>query len=197
MRSKDLIRESLQQNLSGLHVSRQRQTDMIDKIVGGKRMKRKMPFSIVLAAILALMSITALAAGTNLFSYFSNRDIRYGEVAEQAAHIAASPAQMESEALGKVSARIDSAYYDGQSLSVGCIIDNAVRIEAYTPSESELANAQIFDLHYVDLPGWSSSPAIQRSSKSWTRFARPLKRASLTGMRSIRYIPAVKPWPTI
>ena len=36
MRSKDLIRESLQQNLSGLHVSRQRQTDMIDKIVGGK-----------------------------------------------------------------------------------------------------------------------------------------------------------------
>lgn len=49
---------------------------------------------------------------------------------------------MESEALGKVSARIDSVYYDGQSLSVGCIIDNAVRIEAYTPSESELANAQ-------------------------------------------------------
>ena len=142
MRPKDLIRESIQQNLSGLHVSPQRQTDMIDKIVGGKRMKRKMPFSIVLAAILALMSITALAAGTNLFSYFSNRDIRYGEVAEQAAHIAASPAQMESEALGKVSARIDSVYYDGQSLSVGCIIDNAVRIEAYTPSESELANAQ-------------------------------------------------------
>ena len=36
MRSKDLIRESLQQNLSGLHVYRQHQTDMIDKIVGGK-----------------------------------------------------------------------------------------------------------------------------------------------------------------
>ena len=142
MKHDKFIRESLDQNLSGLHVSRQQQIDMIDEIVGGAKMKRKMPFSVALVAILILTSVTALAVGTNLFNYFANQDARYGKVAEQAANVTAAPVDVESDALGNVNARIDSAYYDGQNLSVAFIIENSTRIEVYTPSADELANVQ-------------------------------------------------------
>ena len=142
MKHEKFIRESLDQNLSGLHVSRQQQIDMIDEIVGGAKMKRKMPLSVALAAILILTSVTALAVGTNLFNYFANHDARYGKVAEQAANVTAEPVEIESTELGKVDARIDSAYYDGQTLSVALMIENATRIEAYTPSAEELTDAR-------------------------------------------------------
>lgn len=70
MKRDDLIRQSLEQNLSGLHVSRRQQMDMIDEITGGAKMKRKIPFSIVLAAILILTSITAFAVA----NYYSVRE---------------------------------------------------------------------------------------------------------------------------
>jgi len=142
MKHDKFIRESLEQNLSGLYLSRQQQMDMIDEIVGGAKMKRKMPFSVALAAILILTSVTALAVGTNLFNYFANHDARYGKVAEQAANVTAEPVEIESGELGKVDARIDSAYYDGQTLSVALLIENSTRIEAYTPSAEELTNAR-------------------------------------------------------
>ena len=44
MKHDKFIRESLDQNLSGLHVSRQQQMDMIDEITGGAKMKRKIPW---------------------------------------------------------------------------------------------------------------------------------------------------------
>ena len=143
MKNDAFIRESLQQNLSGLHVSRQQQINMIDEIVGGRKMKRKIPLSFALAAVLLLVSVTALAVGTNLFAYFAERDARYGKLAEQAANVTAAPIEMESQELGAVNARIDSAYYDGETLSVGFIIENASRIEAYTPTAEELASAQL------------------------------------------------------
>ena len=142
MKRDNFIRESLEQNLSGLHVSRRQQMDMIDEITGGAKMKRKMPISVALAAILILTSVTALAVGTNLFHYFANQDARYGKIAEQAANVTAAPVEVNSDELGKVDARIDSAYYDGQSLSVAFIIENSMRIEEYTPAEGELANVQ-------------------------------------------------------
>lgn len=141
-RDDNFIWESLEQNLSGLHVSRRQQMDMIDEITGGTRMKRKIPISIALAAILILTSVTALAVGTNLFRYFANRDARYGKIAELAANVTAAPVEVESDELDNVNARIDSAYYDGQSLSVAFIIENSMRIEEYTPAEGELANVQ-------------------------------------------------------
>jgi len=143
MKHDDFIRESLDQNLSGLHVSRQQQTAIFEEIVGGKKMKKKIPFSLALVAVLILTSVVALAVGTNAFNYFSNRDARYGKLADQAANVTAAPADIESDELGSVNARIDSAYYDGQSLSVGFIIENSTRIEPYTPSAEELANAEL------------------------------------------------------
>ena len=142
MKKDERIRASLEQNLSGLHVSRQQQLDMIDEITGGTKMQKKIPFSIALAAVLVLMSITALAVTTNLFDYFGNRDARFGKLAEQAANVTAEPVDIESDMLGDVSARIDSAYYDGRSLSVGFVIENSTRIEPYTPDEASLAEAQ-------------------------------------------------------
>ena len=143
MKNDRFIRESLHQNLSGLHVSRQQQINMVEEIVGGRKMKKKMPISFALAAVLLIVSVTALAVGTNLFSYFSERDARYGKLAEQAGNVTAAPVEVDSKELGTVNARIDSAYYDGESLSVGFIIENASRIEAYTPTAEELANAKL------------------------------------------------------
>ena len=109
MKHDDFIRESLDQNLSGLHVSRQQQTDILNEIVGGEKMEKKVPFSFALVAILALMSIAALAVSTNVFSYFSDSDERYGKVAEQAANVTAAPIEVETEELGAVNARIDGS----------------------------------------------------------------------------------------
>ncbi len=144
MKRDDRIRQCIDQNLSGLRVSRQWQSDMIDTITEGRKpMKKKIPFGIALAAILMLASMTALAAGINLFEYFSAQDARYGKLAEQASQVTAAPLAVESDTLGKVNARIDSAYYDGQSLAVGLMIENAHRIEAYTPDPLELTNDRI------------------------------------------------------
>lgn len=142
MKHDHFIRESLNQNLSGLHVSRQQQMNMIEEIIGGTKMKRKTHVTIALVAVLILTSVTALAVGTNLFGYFAGRDARYGRIAEQAANVTAEPVKLDSAELGPVNARIDSAYYDGQTLSVGLLIENSTRIEAYTPSTEELTNAR-------------------------------------------------------
>lgn len=106
-------------------------------------MKKKIPFSLALVAVLIITSVVALAVGTNVFNYFNNRDARYGKLAEQAANVTAAPVNIESDELGSVNARIDSAYYDGHSLSVGFIIENSTRIEPYTLSAEELANAEL------------------------------------------------------
>ena len=143
MKHDDFIRESLDQNLSGLHVSRQQQKAIFEEIVGGKKMKKKIPFSLALVAVLILTSVVALAVSTNVFNYFSSRDARYGKLAEQAANVTAAPVDIESDELGSVNARIDSAYYDGQTLSVGFIIENSTRIEPYTLSAEELANSEL------------------------------------------------------
>ena len=74
MNHNNFIRESLEQNLSGLYVSRQQQMDMIDEIVGGRKMKRKISFSIALVAILILTSVTALAVG--VLRYSPRQDMR-------------------------------------------------------------------------------------------------------------------------
>jgi len=62
MNKDDFILRSIEENLSGLRVSRQQQLDMIEDITGGGKMKKKITLSIALAAVLVLCTLTAALA---------------------------------------------------------------------------------------------------------------------------------------
>jgi len=105
--------------------------------------RRRLPVSVMVLILLMLLGVTAVAVGINLYNYFSDRDSRLEHISEQAANVTADPARLQSEQLGTVQARIDSAYYDGEYLSVGVVIENATRIERYTLTGKELAKAEL------------------------------------------------------
>ena len=103
-------------------------------------MKRKMTLT-VLAAVLAVIALTgaALAVGLNLFDHFGRNDRRLQVVAPDAALIVNDAVEVTTDALGVSRARIDSAYYDGQSLIVAYTLDNYQRYEPFEPTGAELA----------------------------------------------------------
>lgn len=138
MKENDLIRKSLQENLSGLSVSPEERKRMLESITEGDKMRRKFHISAALVAAIMLLCLTALAVGTSVFDYFSDRDARLEKVSE----VKGEETQIESEELGSVPAKIDSAYFDGESLVIGFVIENANRFEAYIPTESDLENAR-------------------------------------------------------
>lgn len=103
-------------------------------------MKRKMTLT-VLAAVLAVIALAgaALAVGLNLFDHFGRNDRRLQVVAPDAALMVSDAVEVTTDALGVSRARIDSAYYDGQSLIVAYTLDNYQRYEDFEPTEAELA----------------------------------------------------------
>lgn len=103
-------------------------------------MKRKMTLT-MLAAVLAVIALTgaALAVGLNLFDHFGRNDRRLQVVAPEAALMVNDAVEVTTDALGVSRARIDSAYYDGQSLIVAYTLDNYQRYEDFEPTEAELA----------------------------------------------------------
>ncbi|MBQ6348215.1 MAG: hypothetical protein IJI71_11760 [Clostridia bacterium] len=103
-------------------------------------MKRKMTLT-VLAAVLAVIALTgaALAVGLNLFDHFGRNDRRLQVVAPEAALMVNDAVEVTTDALGVSRARIDSGYYDGQSLIVAYTLDNYQRYEDFEPTGAELA----------------------------------------------------------
>lgn len=103
-------------------------------------MKRKMTLT-VLAAVLAVIALTgaALAVGLNLFDHFGRNDRRLQVVAPEAALMVNDAVEVTTDALGVSRARIDSAYYDGQSLIVAYTLDNYQHYEDFEPTGAELA----------------------------------------------------------
>ena len=103
-------------------------------------MKRKMTLT-VLAAVLAVIALTgaALAVGLNLFDHFGRNDRRLQVVAPEAALMVNDAVEVTTDALGVSKARIDSAYYDGQSLIVAYTLDNYQHYEDFEPTGAELA----------------------------------------------------------
>lgn len=68
------IKQSLDENLSGLHISKREQAQMFNRIIQGEKpiMKRKVSAALVFAIVLILaMGSMALAAGLGLFGHFS------------------------------------------------------------------------------------------------------------------------------
>lgn len=112
MKNDNLIRKCIDQNLSGLHVSQRQQMDMIDEIVGGAKMKRKIPFSVALAAILILTSVTAFA----VMNYYSVRDFVAGGKTSAAFEEAIVTVEKTVESNG-LSVSLGDAVFDGKDLA--------------------------------------------------------------------------------
>lgn len=119
MKRSNIIRESLDQNLSGVYVSRQQQMDMIDEITGGKKLKRRIPVSFALAAVILLMTCTAYAFVhsallEHLFPGGGIRDDAYQYLLQEQA----------SAEDGGVTLTVDETLFDGRSIHVSASIRN-------------------------------------------------------------------------
>jgi hypothetical protein len=68
MKQNDAIRSSLHANLSGLTITRRRHNELIDNIVGGKPMKKKLTAGLALAIVLMVLTATAFAAYVLIWS---------------------------------------------------------------------------------------------------------------------------------
>ena len=137
---RETIRKALDARLSPLSASPRRR-ECIRAAVAQKE-KKPIPKrrSLVLAvALLLALAGAALAVGTNLFARFAQNDRRYEGVLDQVTDVTEKPASVLDEKLGMVSARVDSAYYDGQTLTLTIAVENARRISEWTPTEEEKA----------------------------------------------------------
>lgn len=63
MKQNNRIRDSLNENLSGLYVSRGQHANLMNEITGGRKMKKKLTASLALAMVLVLLAAVALAWG--------------------------------------------------------------------------------------------------------------------------------------
>lgn len=90
MKRNNKIRDCLNENLSGLYVSRQQHAALMNEITGGRKVKKKLTASLVLVLVLVLLAAAALAWG---LSYSYSPDV----TAERAARTAV----MEKYGLGR------------------------------------------------------------------------------------------------
>ena len=137
---RETIRKALDARLSPLSASPRRREGI--RAAVAQREKKPIPKrrSLVLAvALLLALAGAALAVGTNLFARFAQNDRRYEGVLDQVTDVTEKPASVLDEKLGMVSARVDSAYYDGQTLTLVIAVENARCIAEWTPTEDEKA----------------------------------------------------------
>ncbi len=148
MSQQNPIRQSLDARLSGLQPSAARRARIREAVrtceqKGEPLMKKKLSAGLLLSILLLLiLGGVALAAGLNAFDHFGRRDVRYSQIASKAAPAQTADAQLNDPLLGQVSARFDSAYYDGLTLSAAIVIEHAAWIERYPPTAAELAQME-------------------------------------------------------
>lgn len=150
MMKDDLIRQSLDARLSALQPSPTRRARIRQAVraeeKGKSIMKKKLSIGLILAivTVLALGGI-ALAAGLNAFEHFGKSDDRYAKLSPHANVQQSTDMQLDDAVLGQVSARFDSAYYDGLSLSAAIVIDHAQWLARYTPDSEALSGMMPLD----------------------------------------------------
>lgn len=159
------IRERLDRRLSGLAASEERRarirTAIREESEELQPMKRKTFTALVLALVaVATLTAAAVAEHFDLFHFFGAKDERYAAVAPYAVVNMTETALVEHPHLGEVRAAIDSAYFDGLSLTLAYRIDHQRLVEAYTPTEDELARMQSMEAEPVEVSGSESEQAV-------------------------------------
>ena len=141
------VQERVNRRLSGLAASSQRRMRIRTAIHAEREevqpVKRTISMTLAVAMIsVVLLATVAIAEYFNLFGFFGRHDDRYAIIAPHASLTITEPALVTHPHLGKVTASIDSAYFDGLSLNLAYRIDHPRYAEAYTPSAEELAGMQ-------------------------------------------------------
>ncbi len=135
------FRESLDRHLSDMKAD----PFLAQRIIASEKeerpVKKKFSFAVVLAvAVLVIGAAVAIAeiVGINVFELFGKTDNRYAELAPYTVLNDVSEVSVSSVELGETKASINSAYYDGQSLIIGYLIQNGSRMEEFVPDEELL-----------------------------------------------------------
>ncbi len=141
------IRQAVDHRLSGLTASEARRM-RIRAATNRERWEakplksKKLIIAIALVAAM-LMSAIAVAEGLNLFDFFGKEDARYAALAPKATLEITEPALIAHPYLGNVEVKIDSAYFDGLSLTLAYRVSNSYYAEEYIPTEEECAQMRL------------------------------------------------------
>lgn len=138
------VRQALDRRLSGLDASGERRmrirraADQERREANQVKSKKNMIVAIALAVVM-LTSAIAVAETLNLFDFFGKNDARYAAMAPQATLEFAEAVLVEHPRLGHVEAKIDSAYFDGLTLTLAYRISQGSFTECYTPTADEMS----------------------------------------------------------
>lgn len=138
------VRQALDRRLSGLEASEVRRM-RIRRAVNQERREadqvksKKTAIVAIALAVVMLTSAIAVAETLNLFDIFGKDDARYAALAPQTTLAFAEAVLVEHPRLGQVEARIDSAYFDGLTLTLAYRISQGSFAEKYTPTADELS----------------------------------------------------------
>ena len=156
MDDKRQMQAKLNHSLSGLEENPFLARRVIAQAKGEPEMKKKISFAFILAMILLILLAVAAVAevlGINVFEVFGKTDSRYAELAPYTTLDNMPDVSVTSVELGKTTAGINSAYYDGMSLIVGYAIRNGSFMEEYIPDDSLIAEMTRLDDSLV----WAAS----------------------------------------
>ena len=144
------LRNALDTTLSGLKGDPQLARRVLAQAEEKPRAARKLSVGFVFAllVLLAVMSIAA-AAALNLFEKFGQIERRFAEIAPEAA-VYSENAAVQTSKTGAVSASITSAYYDGESLLLGYVLQGASSFELFSPTAEQFSRMKPTD----STPSW-------------------------------------------
>ena len=142
------ISRAVDRRLSGLTASEERRMTILRAARQERRedipVRSKKTLIIAIALILAMLtSAIAVAESLNLFDYFGKHDKLLAALAPKATLEITEPAMIEHPHLGKVTAKIESAYFDGLGLSLAYSISNSSLAVEYTPTTAEIAQMEL------------------------------------------------------
>ena len=156
MNNKRQMQQKLNHSLSGLKENPFLAQCVIAQAKGEPEMKKKISFALILAMILLILLAVAAVAevlGINVFELFGKTNNRYAELAPYTTLDNMPEVSVTSVELGKTTAGINSAYYDGMSLIVGYAIQNGSCMEEFIPDDSMIAEMTRLDDNLV----WAAS----------------------------------------
>ena len=184
------IRQAVEHRLSVLDDDPARRVRTLQRIRKGEQPRRKKKLSaglvIAIALLLALVGV-ALAWTTNLFTFFGQRDARYGKIAEQATLEVSAPVQPEEDAQADpVRARFDSAFYDGLTLNAAILIEQPLRVEPYAPEEAALSAMEVVQ----DMPLTDPEEAAPGEADAQLAMQAAIKAGTPYGYQVIGYSPS-------
>lgn len=188
------IRYAMDESFSGAYARPSLRARVLDRTKGEDKVKRKVSYALVLAlAAMLALSGAAIAAGLNLFEFFARHDERYATVAADTAVTGVVPFTMDGTEIW-----IDSAYYDGYSMSVALAMRNAHTIQEFTPDEGELSSddSSVVPSIYAasgpanTLEPWGPVPGSQEKAEHAAAYQAAVAAGTPYGYKTVQYYPS-------